>query len=192
MGLTLVTAPASEPLTTAEAKSHLRVDISDDDTLIDAYVKAARQYVEEELGRALITQTWDYTLDEFPSDGSAIQLPKPPLVSVTSVSYVDTSGVTQTLSSSNYIVNTGTLKGEITLAYGASWPATREQAKAVTARFVAGYGAASAVPESIRTAVRLALGDFYDLRSASIVGESHVTNPAVAALLGPYRIVELA
>lgn len=192
MGLTLVTAPASEPLTTAEAKSHLRVDITDDDTLIDAYVKAARQYVEEDMGRALITQTWDYTLDEFPADGSAIQIPRPPLQSVTSVTYVDSAGATQTLSSANYIVNTGKRNGEITLAYGQTWPATREQANAVTIRFVAGYGAASAVPETIKTAVRLTLGDLYGNREGSIVGATHIVNPAVAALLGPYRLVEIA
>lgn len=192
MGLTLVTAPATEPLTTAEAKAHLRVDSSDEDTYIDALVKAARQHIEEDLGRALITQTWDYTLDAFPSDGSAIQIPRPPLVSVTSVSYVDTAGATQTVTASDYVVNTGKRKGEITLAYGAAWPATRQQANAVTIRFVAGYGAASAVPETIKTALRLTLGDFFDLRSGSIVGTIHATNPAVAALLGPYRLVELA
>lgn len=192
MGLTLVTAPASEPLTTAEAKSHLRVDSSDDDTLIDAFVKSARQYVEEDLGRALITQTWDYTIDAFPSDGSAIHLPRPPLQSVTSISYVDTAGATQTVSSGDYIVNTGKRKGEVTLAYGAAWPATRTQASAVTIRFVAGYGAASAVPESIRTALRLVVGDLYSNREASIVGTIHTDNPAVNALLGPYRLVEMA
>lgn len=192
MGLTLVTAPASEPLTTAEAKSHLRVDTTDDDTLIDAFVKAARQYVEEDMGRALITQTWDYTLDKFPSDGSAIQLPRPPLVSVTSITYVDSNGATQTVTSTDYIVNAGKRNGEITLAYGKSWPATREQANAVTIRFVAGYGAASAVPESIRTAIRLTVGDLYSNREASIIGVSHTDNPAVASLLGPYRLVEMA
>lgn len=192
MGLTLVTAPAAEPLTTTEAKSHLRVDSSDDDTLIDAYVKAARQHIEEDLGRALITQTWDYTLDAFPSDGSAIQLPRPPLVSVTSISYVDTAGATQTVTSSDYIVNTGKRKGEITLAYGAAWPVTRRQASAVTIRFVAGYGAASAVPAPIATALRLVVGDLYANREASIIGTIHTDNPAVASLLGPYRLVELA
>lgn len=192
MGLTLVTAPAAEPLTTAEAKSHLRVDLTDDDTLIDAYITAARQYVEEDLGRALVTQTWDYTLDAFPSDGSAIRLPRPPLRSVTSVTYVDSAGATQTLSSANYIVNTGKRYGEISLAYGQTWPATREQANAVTVRFVAGYGDALAVPEPIKTAMRLVVGDFYDLRSGSIVGVSYAQNPAVMALLGPYRLVELA
>ena len=68
MGLVIATAPAAEPISTADAKLHLRVDITDDNDLIDALVKVAREHVEIITRRALITQTWDYYLDDFPGE----------------------------------------------------------------------------------------------------------------------------
>ncbi len=65
-GLVLFTAPATEPVTTAEAKTHLRVDTSDDDTLIGTLITVARRRVENDSRHQLVTATWDYTLDRFP------------------------------------------------------------------------------------------------------------------------------
>ena len=102
----LVTAPGTEPLTTAEAKAHLRVTGSDDDTPIDDIVAAAREFIEGETNRALITQTWDLFLDEFPGTDEIV-LPWPPLGSVTTVKYTpDADSSTTTYASSKYIVDT--------------------------------------------------------------------------------------
>src|SRR3954453_3955872 len=101
MALFQVTAPSTEPISTADAQLQCRVDASDEDALIDALVKAAREHVETFTHRALITQTWDLKLDAFPCTGE-IWLPKPPVASVTSITYLDTTGVSQTWASSNY------------------------------------------------------------------------------------------
>lgn len=159
----LVTGPAVEPLTTAEAKTHLRVDASSEDTLIDAYVAAARAFYEDAAWRALITQTWALRLEQWP-EGDSLVLPKPPLQSVTSVVYTDSDGASHTMSSSDYVVYPQD-PGRIWLAYGASWPtATLRPGPSIVITFVAGYGDADDVPEIDKQAIRLLVGHFYENR----------------------------
>lgn len=190
MKLTLVTAPTAEPISVTEAKSHLRVDISADDTLIGTYITAARQYAEQHLWRALVTQTWDLVLDYWPM-GSRIEIPWPPLQSVTSVTYTDDNGDTSTYSSANYIVDTYGEPGGIVLKSTASWPsATLQEVNAVKVRFVAGYGAASAVPEPIKSAIKLLVGTLYENREdvQNAPGIVVTSLPfGVQSLLMPYR-----
>lgn len=182
MGLIQTAAPATEPVTLAEAKSHLRVDGTDDDTLITELIKGARQLVEGNTGRSLITQTWRLTLDRFPRNDEAIQLERPPLISVESVQYVDTNGATQEMATADYIVDTSHVQGEVALAYDKTWPDTRAQRNAVLVNYTAGYGAASAVPEALKAAIKLRLGDLYENREASVIGTIHTANPAADAL----------
>jgi len=166
--LTLVTGPASEPITTAEAKSHLRVDFADDDTLIAALVTAARQMFEELNGRALFTQTWKLTLDRWPASGR-IELPRPPLVSVTSIKYIDSAGVESTFSSGDYVVETGRTPGRVSLGYDKSWPtATLRPASPITITYVAGWTTTAAIPERYKAAIKLLVGHWYENREAII------------------------
>ena len=205
MSLILVTGPTVEPVSTAEAKSHLRVDSSDDDTLIAALVTAARQHLDGRdgwLNRALVTQTWDLHLAAFPdatrgNPAAAIRVPLPPLQSVTSISYIDAAGATQTLAGAGYTVSgVGALgPGAIEPSYGNSWPATRDVPEAVTVRFVAGYASgespedASAVPQPVKQAILLLVGHWYANREAVNVGNIVSELPmAVEALLAPYRV----
>ncbi len=170
MGLVLVTAPGVEPVSLAEAKSHLRVDTTDDDALITALITAAREQVENDTRRALVTQTWDYVLDAFPS-GSEIVLPLPPLQSVTSITYRDKDGNSSTFDASNYVVDTAGMFGRVVLKSGVTWPSvTLYPAGAVTVRFVAGYGDAGAVPQSLKQAILLLVGHLYENREAAIMG----------------------
>lgn len=187
-GLSLVSAPAAEPLTATEVKAHCRVEITDDDTLIESQITAARQLVEKFLRRRLVTQTWDLFLDRFPSE---IRVPYPPLVSVSSISYVDTSGSTQTLSSTLYTVDAYREPGRIRPAYGQTWPATRCHVNDVTVRYVAGFGAASAVPKAIKQAMLLILEHWYENRGQVVVG-SIVNEVPIGAedLLWAHRMVE--
>jgi uncharacterized phiE125 gp8 family phage protein len=196
MGLTLVTPPAVEPLSLDAAKLHLRQgDIVDEDSLIDTLIRAARQYVETFTRRALITQTWDWQMDAFPCDDACLDLPLANTTAVTSITYVDTAGATQTWSSSLYQTDLPSgpkaQRGRIAPAYAQFYPLTRSQLNAVTVRFVAGYGAAgSFVPESILAGIKLLVGHWFVNREAVVVGigVGTVAVPSsIDALLWPYR-----
>jgi uncharacterized phiE125 gp8 family phage protein len=167
MGLSLVTAPTVEPISLIEAKASLKIDTDDDNEPLDALIRAARFRCETITGRQLMTATWELRLDAFPCS-YVIEIPKPPLLSITSISYVDTAGATQVWNSSNYLVDApaGPFAGfgRVQPAYGISWPSTRSDTlNAVLIRFTAGYGAAAeAVPADIRYAIRLLLNAWYE------------------------------
>lgn len=149
-------------LTDTTANASLGADAPATNTTSDpeilAWIIGAREYGETFTHRAFITQTWDDKRRGFPSSGEAIWLPKPPLVSVTSVTYVDTNGATQTWSASLYTVDAPAgpkaRGGCLVPNYGESYPATRDQVNAVTIRFVAGYGAASTVPTLVKACLK--------------------------------------
>jgi uncharacterized phiE125 gp8 family phage protein len=194
MALTLVTPPASEPIALQEAKEHCRIDGTDEDALMAGLITAARDYVENVTGRQLVTATWDLTLDRFPCWPYAIDMPRAPLQSVTSISYVDTDGHTQTVSSATYVVSAPAgataERGRISLAYSQVWPPTLWQANVVTVRFVAGYGNADAVPQALKQAMLLGIGHWYENRVPVISGRGFTAIElpiTVDALLGPYR-----
>lgn len=179
---------AVEPLSVAEAKSHLNVEHASDDAYIGALVLAARQWVEEYTGRALITQTWTRKLDRFPASGEIV-LPRPNLQSVSSITYLDTDGAEQTLAADQFDVQKDELPGRVTRGYGDSWPSTQGVPNAVTVTYTAGYGAAASdVPGPIVSAIRLIVGDMYANREERVVGTVVARLNAVDALLGPYRV----
>lgn len=208
MSLTLVTAPSGNVLTMSQVYDHLRVDLVGspaepaDATYITALRDAAEAYLDGDegiLGRALLTQTWDLKLDAFPGDryfrwdhagrtfSDEIQIPLPPLQSVTSISYVDTNGATQTLASSVYqVVTNGKWPARIVAAYGQTFPEARDQPNAVTVRFVAGYGTASDVPAQVHHALRLLISQWYENREPVVVGKTAASLPmAFDALIDP-------
>jgi uncharacterized phiE125 gp8 family phage protein len=159
---TLVTPPSEEPVSLAEARLHLYQPHTSQDTVISALIAAARRKCEKHLSTTFITSTWDHTFDSFPgwncaSQSSQLLIPNPPLISVTSLNYLDGSGSSQLLATSGYTVTTG-LYGRIDPAYGTTWPTYRTQPGAVTIRYVAGYGAAASVPATIKAAILLYVG----------------------------------
>ena len=192
----LVTAPQMEPLTLTEAKLYLRVDQSTEDNLISGMVVAARQWVETYTRRALVTQTWDFRYEAFMDTRQPLILPKAPLQSVTSITYLDEDGVSQTLASSNYSVRTlsGATagRGYIELNDDVSLPSLYTDALApVTVRAVCGYGAAAAVPDGIKMAIYLMLGDLYEQRQETMMSVSSKTKTTIERLLGPYRLEQV-
>lgn len=181
----VTSAPAAEPISTTDAKTHLRVSGSSEDAYIDTLVKAARRHVEEYLGRALVTQTRKLFLDRFPA--WIIEVPFGPLQSVSSITYVDNDGVSQTIDSGNYRVDIYSSPPRITPAYGEVWPTPRQVSHAVTVTYVCGYGTASAVPADIIHAMKLQMTHLYENRGEDPdVGQSLV--PAARALLSLYKI----
>jgi uncharacterized phiE125 gp8 family phage protein len=173
---TVVTAePASEPVTLAEAKAQCRVDGSSSDTELNIYLKAARIFVEEYTGTKLVSQT---ALMQGRSFCDLVDLPAAPIISVTSVKYLDTDGVEQTLASSVYeLVNTG-LEPQIRLKINQHGPSIRCASDAVRVTAVVGY---STVPEPIRAAIMLIISSWFDNRNVGPVPDG------AYSLLSNYR-----
>ena len=194
MALFQVTAPTVEPITIVEARHQCRVDTADEDVTLDGLILSAREYVETATHRPLLRQTWDWKLDGFPSDGGPLTLPLPPVSSITSVTYVDTNGTTQTWSSSLYRTSlpAGPFAAAATIepAYGESYPGTRDVSDAVIVRFVCGYGTTAAtVPASLRLATKLLVSHWYDAGRAPVnIGNIVTTVPlTIDALTWPYK-----
>lgn len=186
-GLSLVTAPALEPISLAEAKAHLRVDGVNEDALISRLIKTARVLAETITRRAFITQTWDWFLDEFPSDG--FEVPRPTLQAITFIKFVDLNGVLQTLDPTIYIVDKAREPARITLNWLRLWPTYRNLANSINVRFVAGYGDnATDVAEPVRQAMLLSLTNWFENRSS--IGANNLAElPAGAqALLWSERV----
>lgn len=165
---------------------------STQDPEIRSLIFVTREMCEIFLGRALIEQTWKLTLDEFPPDRDFIALPRPNLLSVTDVRYIDTGGTERTMSAADYSVDAASLPGRILLGYSKTWPSTRSVYNAVTVTFKSGYGAtAASVPDSIKAAMKLIIGDLYRNREAAGKDPLH-RNPSAMALLWAHRYLEAA
>lgn len=166
MALTIVTKPATEPLSLADVREHLRLESTEGDArTLDALIATARKVVEGLTERVLVSQTWDWFMDAFPAGD--FEVPYPPLqvgAEITSIKYYDTAGVEQTWAASNYSLDTDSMPGRISRAYGVSYPSTRPMNNAVTVRFVAGYGDAEDVPEPIKQAMLILIAHWYGQR----------------------------
>lgn len=187
----LITPPAAEPVTLADAKTHLRVDHSADDTLIESLIVAARQHVENVTWRALVTQTWEISLAAWPV-GGRIELPFPPLQSVTWVKITDDAGAVTTVDSGLYVVDTYATPGAVLPRAGESWPSFRPAAvNPIVVRYAAGYGAAADVPALLKAAVRLLVGHWYENREAAVVAAGTVASElplAVESIVTQYMV----
>lgn len=160
-------APVIDPVSLIEVKQHLRITHDDEDALLAFYVLAAQEYAERTTRRQLLTATYTLGLNAFPAC-RMLPLPRPPLQSVTSVTYLDTSGASQTLATTGYSVVTTSEPGYLALKYSQSWPSTYSQAQAITITYVAGWASYSAVPSLLKMALFLLVGHFYEHREATI------------------------
>ena len=189
--LTVLAPPAVEPLSIDEAKLHLRVDTTDEDSRIAALIRAAREDAQESQGRSYVTQQLRLHLEGWPA-GRAIYLPRPPLQSVQAVRYVREDGTQQTLDPSCYLVVTASEPGAVVLAPGASWPSEALQpGLPVTIDYTAGYGSSSGdVPERIRQALLLHVGFHWGNRGDGIepVSLPRAVREAIDRLLDPDRV----
>lgn len=190
-GLVLVTPPAIEPVSLELAKLHLKVetDANDDDPLITGWVTGSRQECEQYTRRAFITQTWRATWDRWPADGVLLP-PRPKFIAVTSLTYVDTAGVTTALTTADYQLDADSEPARICPAYGTTWPTNRGDLASIRLTYTAGYGAtAASVPQSIIDAMKLLLTYRHEHRMAVSEGIKIEELPmAVKWLLDPYRV----
>lgn len=187
MAAILIEAPASEPLSLAEAKTYLRVAHDTEDALIGSMISAARMQVESHTRRALITQTWRIVLDRWPSS-AAIVSPVSPLREIVAARVRDEAGEAQELDADIFIPNTASSPGLIAFDAGRVIHPSQDVA-GIEIDIEAGYGAASDVPAPLVQAIRLLLARAYEFRGQD---ENNEAMPeGIAELLAPYRVVSL-
>lgn len=188
--LSVATAPIGEPLDIATVKAHCRIESTDDDAKLTHLIKVARQKLDGRdgmLGRALMTQSWALKLDcGFPGQ---ISIPLPPLREITSITYVDPDGVTQTLAAEEYqVVGVGGFgPGAVLPKFGGCWPQTRHQREAVTVTFAAGYGAATDVPAPLIEAM-LSMIAHWHLNREAVGGQMYEVPMSARELAGQYCV----
>ena len=196
MSLVVSSAPSTEPVTLAEAKFRIRVDHDELDDLISELITSAREAAETFTNRTFVDTTFVYKINVFPHDGlvdSHILLPRSPVDSVTSVTYLDTNGNSQTLATSVYEVDTSSLPGRVRLKFDQSWPNTQLHPEVVTITFIAGYGDDTAVPKAIKVAVKMLVSDLYEHPEWRLDASPAVhDNPTARRLLMTEQVVEFA
>lgn len=190
--VTLVTASTDEPVSLADATDHLNYDDTADHMYIRSLIAAARGYSEMFTRRKWINATYDWSFRAFPTGPIRLnEWPLAPLSSVTSITYIDETGTSQTWAASDYVVQTGLAPGEIQLAYNESYPTTRNQPNAVTVRQVMGYGAVEDVPDMARHAMLMLLAHWYEHRESVTDGTLSEVPQAVEALLYGLKVGEV-
>ncbi len=192
--LTRQTSPAVEPVTVAEAKAHLRVDVSDDDTYIGTLITAAREWCEQYLDRTLVNTQWVMRFDSFPPDGTQdIELPRPPMslagtTTAVSLTFTSETGGTQAFSTNSFRVDRNATPGAVKTLYGQTWPPHLMDDNAVSVTWWAGYGSAgSSVPAAVRHAILMVVGILYEKRAAAESGSLNEVPFGVKSLLDSHR-----
>lgn len=166
----VVTDPAAEPVTVADFKAHVRVDGSDEDTLIETYIASARQMYENYTSRVLITSAWKQAQDDVPA-GREIVLFRGPVASVTAIKYLDEAGATQTFAGANYTTDLLRTPARIWLNDNADWPDVGDFPSCFWVEFSAGYGASGTnTPARARLAVTLLAAHLYEHRLPLNIG----------------------
>jgi len=146
-----ITPPAFEPLSRAEAKLHLRTGLTDEDAWFDRTIPAARRQVETDTNRTFVQTVWEMTFDQFPIE-RYIELPRPPLVSVASLSSFDLlTGLETVVDPSTYYLDTYSQPGRVILVPGKIWPTGVRWQQGGKVRWTAGYsGVAQAIASITR------------------------------------------
>jgi uncharacterized phiE125 gp8 family phage protein len=189
MALKLITPSTVEVVPLALAKSHFRVDHSDDDAIIQTYIKAAIAHIEGYSGIGNVTlgqASWEQYHDAFPCD--ALKLLQRPVISIDKVEYLDeTTGLYVLWPSSNYSTDVVSFHGWV--APIDSWPIPREAINAVKITFKAGFGnTTESIPDDLRVAVLLLAGHWYQNRESVGSANELVELPfTVRSLIGKYR-----
>lgn len=193
MNLIVVTPPAAEPIDSTLLAAHLRLDdFTGQESIVSAIITAVRERAEAVTWRAIMRQTLKLTMDGFPGYQDAIILPRPPLAAVTSITYLDSNGVSQTLSSSDYKVDSGSEPARIVPVTGTTWPEAQSGTiNTVEITYTAGYANAAAVPACIKQWMLLNAASLFEHRETLVVGQraqSIELNTLADGLLEPVKI----
>jgi len=165
--LTVITAPATEPVTLAEMKLHSRIDGNDDDALVTSLIIAARMQIEQMANTKLITQTLALSIDSLPDSG--ILYLDGPVQSVTTFEYTDLDGNLQEWDDTLYQVDITANPARLMPIYDEDYPDILDDYNSIVVTYVAGYGNAAAVPAIIKQAIKMLVAHWYNQRET--VGE---------------------
>lgn len=218
-GLSLVAGPVREPITVKMAKSHMRLDIDDDDDYIRTMlIPAARGFVEKYTRRALYAQKWCLTLDRFPTWGDTddpyfwlyrrgiVDLVVPPIMKVDSITYVDTAGATKTLDGTFFTLDAQDDYVRIEPVYGEFWPITQFRISTVKINYICGYtdgvvedqnggqplegDPLNKIPAEMKLAILILVDHFYENREYINMSMGNAPLPfGVEDILGPFRSI---
>lgn len=206
--LKLTLEPQAEPVTLDEARTHLRLETTDDDDLIRGLIRTARTMCETFTGRALINQNFSLFMDSWPQgdtsmswsilhDGNDItsfpldvELPRPPLVSVSKVNVYDENDVATPLLASNYFTDTASQPGRLSLRINAQIPTPGRKNNGIEIQYTAGYGGNSAaIPAPLVLGIKLLIAALYENRGD--IAEDAIKASGCISLFHPYRIAGL-
>jgi uncharacterized phiE125 gp8 family phage protein len=185
MNYRLVTGPATEPLTYSEVKAFLRLNDDSEQTFVTTLITIARQIVEGQTWRPLISQTWALQFDAFELNLFISNINKAPIISIDSVTYYDVNNALQTLSPTLYETD---IYGNPARFRLKSIPNVYDRMGALIVNFVCGYTNAAAVPQAIKQAMLLIIGHLYENRQDVVTGTQVNEIPMASRyLLEPYR-----
>jgi uncharacterized phiE125 gp8 family phage protein len=180
--------PASEPVTLAMAKAHLRIGHGDEDPLIAALIAAARRVAEARTGLCFMAQRWLCLFDGWPED-NVLTLPVAPVIAVTEAAVFAADGGKTVVAPELYEADLAARPPRLLRKSGAAWPVPGRALNGIGITVEAGFGAApDTVPEPLRQAILLLVAHWYAHRGDDSAAE---LPPGVAALLAPYRAVRL-
>lgn len=197
--LILTTPPSEEPIDLATARLQVRLTADDstaENALFSIWIAAARRHAETLTGRSFVTQAWRLVLDEF--CGGCIELERGPVTSITSLTYRDMAGATQTIAwaaaangiqrstDGRLVADLSDDMARIAPAYGRTWPDALPEIGAVAVAYTAGYGAASAVPEGIKHWMLLRVARAYETREEPVDGR--LTPSHLDGMLDSYTV----
>jgi uncharacterized phiE125 gp8 family phage protein len=191
MSLLMTAAPAVEPITLAEAKLHCRIDGTSEDAYVASLIVTSRLQIEAALGLGMITQSWRWLLDAWPTSGK-IELPMRPVQSVEQVAILHPNGGASPLLPSSYRLDGHADPARIILDITTQLP-PRLASAGILVDFTAGFGPTAAdVPEPIRHATLLLVAHWYECREPTAAGSQPLPIPStIDAALAPYRPVRL-
>jgi len=186
MGLKRTIEASEEILTLQETKDHLRLTLPDDDSTVELLIKGVTDYIQDNIQRSLVTQSWEYTLDTFRA--GEIQLPLSPVQSITNIKYIDDLGAEITWATSEYTLFNNVIPAFFKLAFDKTYPTTRNVKDAVKITYLAGYLDRTKIPFSIRQAALLIIGHYYERREETQMFSGRIENIPLGAgdLLAPH------
>lgn len=213
-GSVLTSAPASEPVTATELRTHLRTDSTElPDAEANALITDARTEIENMIGLAFITQSWRLSLDRWPAGGEAwwdgvremsitelynsntlqsLTLPRWPLASITSVTtYDEASNATSVTVANVFDVDTYRTPGRITLKRGQTWPVALRGSNAIQIIYVSGYANAAAVPSPMKRAVKQLAAFLYSHRGDDCDPSQAYVDSGAEAIMAQFKAMRV-